>query len=132
MADTKGRPATVYDQIGAEGFERLVAGFYRRVAQDPILRPMYPEADLGPAERRLRLFLIQLFGGPTTYSDERGHPRLRLRHVPFRINEAARDVWVRHMLAAMDEAAIDEPARSTLREYFERVATGLINTYNPE
>src|SRR5690554_7770700 len=132
MADTKGRPATVYDQIGAEGFERLVAGFYRRVAQDPILRPMYPEEDLGPAERRLRLFLIQFFGGPTTYSNERGHPRLRLRHSPFRIDQAARDVWVRHMLAAVDECAIPEPAYSIMRAYFERTATGLINRYDVE
>ncbi len=123
---------TVYEQIGAEGIERVVAAFYRRVADDPVLRPMYPEADLAPAERRLRLFLIQFFGGPTTYSDERGHPRLRLRHSPFRINQTARDVWVRHMLAALDECAIPEPAHSAMRQYFERTATGLINSYFPE
>jgi len=118
---------SVYDQVGAEGIERVVAAFYRHVAEDPILRPMYPEADLGPAERRLRLFLIQFFGGPSAYSDERGHPRLRLRHTPFRIDQAARDVWVRHMLAAVDECAIPEPANSIMRHYFERTATGLIN-----
>ena len=123
---------SVYDLIGAEGIERVVAAFYRRVATDPILRPMYPEEDLGPAERRLRMFLIQFFGGPTTYSDERGHPRLRLRHSPFRIDQAARDVWVRHMLAAVDECAIPEPAYSIMRAYFERTATGLINRYDVE
>lgn len=120
---------SVYDQIGADGIARVVAGFYRRVAEDPVLRPMYPEADLAPAERRLRLFLIQFFGGPATYAEERGHPRLRLRHSPFRINQAARDVWVRHMLAALDESAIPEPSYSAMRRYFERTATGLINRY---
>ena len=128
MADS---PHTVYDQIGPEGFERLIEAFYGRVATDPVLRPLYPEDDLAPAARRLRLFLIQFFGGPDTYSQERGHPRLRLRHSPFRINQQARDVWVRHMRAALDEAAIPEPARSTLRDYFERTATHLINTYSP-
>lgn len=119
---------TVYEQIGDEGFERLIAAFYRRVADDPVLRPMYPEADLGPAERRLRLFLIQFFGGPRTYQQERGHPRLRLRHNPFAIDEDARDIWMRHMRAALDETAIPEPARSMMLSYFERVATHMINT----
>lgn len=119
---------TVYDQIGEDGFERLIAGFYRRVATDPVLRPLYPEGDLAPAARRLRLFLIQFFGGPSAYSEERGHPRLRMRHAPFRIDQAARDVWVRHMLAALAESAIPEPARSTLQDYFERTATHMINT----
>lgn len=123
---------TVYDQIGAEGIARVVAAFYRRVAEDPILRPMYPEDDLGPAERRLRLFLIQFFGGPPAYSDERGHPRLRLRHSAFRIDQTARDVWVRHMLAAVDECAIPEPAAEVMRHYFERTATGLINRVSVE
>ncbi len=101
----------VYDQIGEDGFQRLIDGFYRRVADDPVLRPMYPEGDLAPAARRLRLFLVQFFGGPGTYGEERGHPRLRMRHAPFPIDQAARDVWVSHMLAALDEAAIPEPAR---------------------
>lgn len=118
---------TVYDQIGADGFERLLAAFYRRVARDPVLRPMYPESDLAPAERRLRLFLEQYFGGPHAYSMERGHPRLRMRHQPFAIDQAARDVWVGHMLAALHEADIPEPARSTMQDYFERVATHMIN-----
>lgn len=122
---------TVYDQIGAEGFERLLAAFYRRVANDPILRPMYPEGDLAPAERRLRLFLEQYFGGPQTYNAERGHPRLRMRHNPFVIDQAARDVWVRHMTEALAEADIPEPARSTMQSYFERVATHMINAMRP-
>jgi hemoglobin len=124
-------PQTVYDQIGPEGFARLIDAFYGRVATDPVLRPLYPEDDLAPAARRLRLFLIQFFGGPDTYSQERGHPRLRLRHSPFRINQQARDVWVRHMRAALDEANIPEPARGTLLDYFERTATHMINTYSP-
>jgi hemoglobin len=119
---------TVYEQIGEDGFERLIAGFYGRVASDPVLRPLYPEDDLAPAARRLCLFLIQFFGGPPTYSEERGHPRLRMRHAPFRIDQAARDAWVRHMLAALAEAAIPEPARSAMQEYFERTATHMINT----
>jgi hemoglobin len=93
---------------------------------------MYPEADLQPAARRLRLFLEQFFGGPRTYSQERGHPRLRMRHAPFTIDQAARDVWVRHMLAALDEADIPDPAYSTLRDYFERTATFMINVVKPD
>jgi hemoglobin len=123
---------TVYDQIGADGFERLIAAFYRRVEGDPVLRPLYPDGDLAPAARRLRLFLIQFFGGPPTYSEERGHPRLRMRHAPFRIDQAARDVWVRHMLAALDEANIPDPARHEMQSYFERVATQMINTFAPD
>lgn len=123
---------TVYDLIGAAGFERLIDAFYRRVAADPVLRPMYPEGDLAPAARRLRLFLEQFFGGPRTYNDERGHPRLRMRHNPFRIDQAARDSWVQHMLAALDEAGIADPARGMMQDYFERTATHMINTIMPE
>ncbi len=123
---------SVYKQIGPEAFERLIDGFYRRVATDPVLRPMYPDDELDAAARRLRLFLIQLFGGPATYSDERGHPRLRARHLPFRIDQAARDVWMQHMQAALDEAEIADPARGAMLAYFERAATGMINTYNPD
>lgn len=130
MADSSQK--TVYGQIGPEGFQRLVDGFYRRVADDSLLRAMYPEADLQPAARRLRLFLEQFFGGPHTYSEERGHPRLRMRHAPYTIDETARDVWVRHMLAALTEADIPEPAHSTLRAYFERTATFMINAYRPD
>jgi hemoglobin len=125
--DSRAFRQTVYEQIGEEGIARLVEGFYRRVADDPVLRPMYPEGDLAPAARRLRMFLVQFFGGPDAYSQERGHPRLRLRHSPFTIDQTARDVWVRHMLAALDEAGIPDPARAVIVEYFERTATHLIN-----
>jgi hemoglobin len=123
---------TVYEIIGPEGFERLTAAFCRRVAADPVLRPIYPEDDLAVAARHLRLFLVQFFGGPRTYSDERGHSRLRLRHAPFRIDQAARDVWMRHMLAAMDEARLPAETQIPLREYFVRTATEMINTVMPD
>jgi hemoglobin len=118
---------TLYEVLGADGFERLVAAFYQRITTDPILRPLYPEADLAGAERRLRLFLIQYFGGPQTYSAERGHPRLRMRHMPFKIGVAERDAWVAAMLGALDDADIAEPAHTTLTEYFLGAATFLIN-----
>jgi hemoglobin len=128
MADSAQK---VYEQIGEDGFRRLVDGFYRRLADDLVLRPMYPEGDLAPAARRLRLFLMQYFGGPGTYGEERGHPRLRMRHAPFPIDQTARDVWVRNMLAALDEAAIPEPSRSILQAYFEGTATRMINVLMP-
>ncbi len=118
---------TVYEVIGPEKFDRLVHGFYRRVASDPVVRPLYPEETLEEAERHLRLFLIQYFGGPKVYSDERGHPRLRMRHLPFRIGEAERDAWLRCMRAALDEAAIGEPAYSLMARYFEDTATFMMN-----
>src|SRR5260221_59622 len=118
---------SVYEQVGQEGFERLLAAFYRRVAVDPVLRPLYPEAELGGAERRLRMFLIQYFGGPTTYSVERGQPRLRMRHMPFAIGQAERDAWIVAMFGALDEVAIPEPAYSTMKEYFETAADFMIN-----
>jgi hemoglobin len=118
---------SVYDLIGMEGFERLTAAFYRRVAGDPVLRPLYPDVDLEGAEHRLRLFLVQYFGGPATYSAQRGHPRLRMRHMPFRIGHAERDAWIAAMLGAIDEANIQEPALTTMREYFEGAAAFLVN-----
>ena len=102
---------TYYDAVGGEPtFRRLVAGFYRRVATDPVLRPLYPEEDLSGAEERLRLFLMQYWGGPHTYSDRRGHPALRMRHAPFAIGPAERDAWLRHMTAAVED--LDLPARA--------------------
>ncbi len=118
---------SVYDQIGEEGFVRLVGAFYRGVASDPILRPLYPEADLAAAERRMRLFLIQYFGGPGTYSAERGHPRLRMRHAPFVIGERERDAWLHAMLSALDSADIPEPAYSEMHDYFDRAAPFMMN-----
>ncbi len=120
-------PDQVYDIIGSAGFEKLVEGFYQRVATDNILRPMYPEGDLQPAQRRLQLFLEQFFGGPTTYSKERGHPRLRLRHAPFQIDQSARNRWVELMMAALDEAGLAQEVTAVMRDYFENGATFLIN-----
>lgn len=120
-------PGQVYDIIGSAGFEKLVAGFYRRVSTDDVLRPMYPEDDLEPAQRRLQLFLEQFFGGPTTYSQERGHPRLRMRHAPFKIDQAARNRWVELMSAALDEVGFDPEVVTVMRDYFENGASFLIN-----
>ena len=121
------QPRSVYDLIGGEEpLSAMVDAFYAKVAGDALLRPMYP-ADLAESNRRLFLFLVQFFGGPTRYSQERGHPRLRMRHFPFAIDQRARDQWLRHMLEAIDEAGIAEPARSRMREYFERSSAFLIN-----
>jgi hemoglobin len=118
---------TVYDLVGgSDTFFRLADTFYRRIDADPFLRPMFPD-DLEGAKERLALFLIQYFGGPSTYSERRGHPRLRMRHLPFSIGRAERDAWLGHMLAAIDAIGIAEPARSQMREYFERGATFMIN-----
>lgn len=124
-------PQSVFDLIGSdEPISAMVDAFYDSVADDPVLRPMYP-ADLAAPKRRLFLFLVQFFGGPSTYSQERGHPRLRMRHSPFPIDQTARDNWLRHMLNAIDEAEIHEPARSRMREYFERSSAFLINRADP-
>lgn len=117
----------VYGVIGEDGFRRLVAAFYRRVPGDDILGPMYPSHDLAGAEQRLRDFLVFRFGGPDRYIQSRGHPRLRMRHAPFRINPAGRDRWVALMTAAMDEADLPEPARAPLRKFFHDAATFMIN-----
>ena len=122
---------TIYELAGGEpAFRRLVDLFYAMVEQDALLRPLFP-ADLEPGKEHQRLFLIQYFGGPRTYDAQRGHPRLRMRHAPFVIGQAARDAWLGHMLAAVDEAAISEPARSAMRSYFEMAATAMINQQPP-
>ena len=118
----------VITRLGENGFEKLVAAFYRRVAADELLSPMYPPDEFDAARRRLTDFLIQRFGGSTKYSDERGHPRLRMRHAPFRIDRAARDAWLENMLDAMREVGIAEPAAGILRRYFAHTATFLINS----
>ncbi len=123
---------TLYDTLGEAAFERFIGAFYRRVATDPILSEMYPKEDLDQAERRLRLFVLHMFGGPDTYLQERGPARLRWRHKGFRINQAARDVWVNHMIDALREAEIPEPAFSTLKKYFEAAATAMITVFTPE
>lgn len=117
----------VYAQIGEEGFRRLVAAFYRQIPGDDILGPMYPKHDLEGAEERLREFLIFRFGGPQTYIEKRGHPRLRMRHAPFLVDQRARDRWVEIMGRALAEAALPEDATETLRPFFEDVATFLMN-----
>ena len=121
---------TLYDLLGEETFVTLVDRFYAGVAEDPMLRRLYPEEDLGPAAERLRMFLIQYWGGPHTYSDRRGHPRLRMRHVPFAIGEAERDVWLRHMGAALDSLDLPEEARTALWEYFQNAAAMLQNRFD--
>ncbi|MFJ3488466.1 globin [Leifsonia aquatica] len=119
-----------YEQVGGhETFRRLVDAFYRGVAADPVLKPMYPEEDLGPAAERLTLFLEQYWGGPGTYSAERGHPRLRMRHMPFRVNPDARDRWLAHMRAAVDELGLPPLQEETLWSYLERAAFAMVNTF---
>ncbi len=122
---------TFYDAVGGtETFERLVAAFYAQVADDDLLRPMYPEQDLGPAAERLRTFLEQYWGGPTTYSEQRGHPRLRLRHAPYKVNPAARDRWLAHMRTALDSLALPPLQHATLWDYLERAAHAMVNTFD--
>ncbi len=110
-----------------EGFARLVGAFYRQVPHDDILGPMYPADDLPGAEQRLRDFLIGRFGGPPRYIEERGHPRLRMRHMPFALNQAARDRWMQLMTKAMDDAQLPHDAAAVLRGFFDPMSTFLIN-----
>lgn len=123
---------TIYEQAGgATAFWRLVECFYARIERDPRLRPLFPE-DLGPGKEYQYLFLTQYFGGPATYSEQRGHPRLRMRHAPFAIGPRERDAWLEHMLAALDEVAIPEPACSAMRSYFLMAAPAMQNRHTPE
>jgi hemoglobin len=122
---------TLYDLVGGEDtFRRLVARFYAGVAADPVLRPLYPDEDLGPAEERLRMFLIQYWGGPRTYSDRRGHPRLRMRHAPFAIGDRERDAWLRHMRAAVDSLGLPAEQDQTLWRYLEMAAHSMQNRWD--
>lgn len=122
-------PETIYEMVGGhEAFVQLTALFYEGVAADPPLRDLYPEQDLGPAEDRLRMFLEQFFGGPKTYSETRGHPRLRMRHVDFAVTPAQRDRWLHHMTAAMDRMGFPAEADQMMRAYFERAAHFMVNT----
>jgi hemoglobin len=117
----------IYSAIGAEGFRRLVAAFYRQVPHDDLLGPMYPAQDLPGAEQRLRDFLIGRFGGPQTYIEQRGHPRLRARHSPFSINQTARDRWLRLMDNALGKASLPGEAEQVLRKFFNEMSTFMIN-----
>jgi hemoglobin len=121
-------PETFYDAVGGhETFVQIVHRFYEQVADDPVLRPLYPEEDLGPAEERLRMFLEQYWGGPQTYSQQRGHPRLRMRHAPFPIGPLERDAWLRCMRVAVDEARLDPERHQRIWEYMEMAAMSMMN-----
>jgi hemoglobin len=117
----------VFDQIGEEGFARLVRAFYAQVRGDDILGPMYPPDDMAGAEERLRDFLVGRFGGPQRYIEQRGHPRLRMRHAPFHIDQAARDRWVQLMTRALDEVKLAPESDSALRAFFDATATFMKN-----
>lgn len=119
----------LYDRIGEAGFTQLTKVFYEGVSQDPLLQPMYPEEDLGPAERRLRMFLEQYWGGPDTYQQERGHPRLRMRHFEFKIGPKARDAWLAHMRKAVDSLELSAIDEAMLWDYLERAAHAMLNSF---
>ena len=127
LTGTESAPS-LFDAIGGHAtFERLISNFYARVSVDPVLRPIYPDHDWSAAARRLMLFLEQYWGGPRTYSDERGHPRLRQRHAPFRIDPTARDAWLANMRAALDDLALAAAADEELWRYLTTAADMLIN-----
>jgi hemoglobin len=129
---TGSSPLSFYDEVGGhDTFVRLVDAFYREVAEDDVLRPMYPEEDLRPAAERLTLFLEQYWGGPGTYSERRGHPRLRMRHMPFHVNPDARDRWLKHMRTAVDELQLPPLHEATLWDYLQRAAFAMVNTFEP-
>jgi hemoglobin len=124
---------TFYAEIGGEPtFRALVERFYAGVREDPVLRPMYPADDWAGAETRLRMFLEQYWGGPTTYSENRGHPRLRMRHAPFAIDEVARDAWLSHMRAAVDSLELPAEQDATLWGYLEMAALSMQNRWPDE
>ncbi len=130
---TSGQSGSFFEEVGGhETFHKLVHEFYRGVADDPALRALYPEADLGPAAERLRLFLEQYWGGPTTYSEQRGHPRLRMRHHPFKVTPAQRDRWLLHMMAAVDTLDLPPANELLLRDYLERAAFSLVNSLDED
>ncbi|MEN3539289.1 globin [Microbispora sp. ZYX-F-249] len=125
---TSEQTLSFYEAVGGEEtFQRLVHRFYQGVADDPLLRPMYPEEDLTGAEERLRLFLMQYWGGPRTYSEQRGHPRLRMRHVPFVVDDAARDAWLRHMGEAVRSLELPAELEKQLWDYLVYAAHSMVN-----
>lgn len=124
--------ASVYVAAGGEAtFRRLVDRFYEGVAKDPALRPLYPEEDLAGARERLTLFLVQYWGGPATYSERRGHPRLRMRHQPFAIGPAERDAWLGHMRVAVESLDLERGVRKALLDYFEAASSAMVNRPAP-
>jgi hemoglobin len=123
-------PVTFYEEVGGyETFRTIVARFYEGVAADEVLRPLYPEENLGPAEERFLLFLVQYWGGPTTYSETRGHPRLRMRHAPFAVNPEAKDRWLHHFRAGMDAADLTPEQDARLWDYVTHAAQFMVNTF---
>ena len=129
--------STFYDDIGGqETIRRIVARFYQGVAGDPVLRPLYPESDLGPAEERFRLFLVQYWGGPTTYSESRGHPRLRMRHAPFAVTPRAKEHWLLHFRAGLDEAVeaglLTAEQDAQFWDYVTHAAQFMVNTFEDD
>ena len=120
-----------FDEVGGhDTFAKLTTVFYQGISGDPVLKPMYPEEDLEPARERLQLFLEQYWGGPTTYSDTRGHPRLRMRHMPYKINPDARQRWLDHMTVAVDSLALPPVQHETLMASLTRAATAMLNTFD--
>jgi hemoglobin len=121
---------TFYDAIGGyDTIARIVARFYAGVAQDEVLRPLYPEADLAPAQERFTLFLVQYWGGPTTYSERRGHPRLRMRHAPFAVTPVAKEHWLRHFREGLDEVALPPELDAQFWDYVTHAAQFMVNTF---
>lgn len=130
MGPTMGEASTFYDEIGGRAtIERIVAVFYEGVATDEVLRPLYPEEDLGPAEERFRLFLEQYWGGPTDYSDSRGHPRLRMRHAPFAVTPHAAERWLVHFRAGLDAVALPPEQDQRFWDYVTHAAQFMVNTF---
>ena len=126
---TEAAQTTFYDEIGGfETIRRIVEGFYDEVAHDEVLRPLYPEEDLGPAAERFTLFLVQYWGGPTTYSDTRGHPRLRMRHAPFRVTPDARDHWLAAFRKGLDDVALTPEQDAKFWTYVTYAAQSMVNT----
>ena len=133
MSETEVKKASplqnLYDRIGDAGFSKLARVFYEGVAKDELLKPMYPEEDLAPAERRLKMFLEQYWGGPDAYQQERGHPRLRMRHAPYKIGPKARGAWLSHMRKAVDSLELSPMDDAELWDYLERAAHAMLNSF---
>jgi hemoglobin len=131
LSKNQDETTTFYEAVGGEqAFRRLVRRFYQGVAEDPLLRPMYPGTDLTAAEEHLRLFLMQYWGGPRTYSEQRGHPRLRMRHHPFAVTPRARDAWLSHMRDAVEELKLPEELERPLWDYLTMAAHSLVNAWD--
>lgn len=129
VRQTRGVEQSLFDAVGGEEFfVKLVDGFYVGIESDEVLRPMYVDQDLTEAKRHLTLFLQQYWGGPSIYQEERGHPRLRMRHMPFVINDDARDRWIKHMHASLSQIEMDEELREQLWAYLAAAAHSLVNT----